>query len=107
MSMSPEQMQAMAYQQMMMQQQMQQMQRAMAMQQMGGAGGMPVAMPVGMPMFQPLAGGSPGMQRLPSGGQPGGVPMMQQFSFESKPAKKDDKKFDFVKDAMQTAHHKK
>lgn len=105
MQMSPEQMQAMAYQQMMMQQQMQQMQMAMVMQQqMGGA------MPVGIPIYPPLGGNvvaSGGVRRTPSMGSTGAVAQMQQFSFAPKPAQKDDKKFDFVKDAMHTAGHKK
>jgi hypothetical protein len=106
MQMSPEQMQAMAYQQMMMQQQMQQMQMAMVMQhQMGGA-----TMAGGIPMYPPLGGGvAPmpgGVRRTPSLGS-AGAPQLQQFSFAPKPAKKDDKKFDFVKDAMHTAGHKK
>lgn len=105
MHLSPEQMQAMAYQQMMMQQQHMQMQMAMAMQQqMGGA------MPGGIPMYPPLGVGAPGVRRTTSlGGSTGvgGGPPLQQFSFAAKPAKKDDKKFDFVKDAMQTAGHKK
>ena len=96
--MSPEQMQAMAYQQMMMQQQMQQMQMAMAMQAGGvhGVGG-------GMPRF-PNIGNPP--QRMPSGGVMA-PQTQQQFSFNAKPAQKDDKKFDFVMDAMKTAGHKK
>jgi hypothetical protein len=90
MAMSPEQMRAMAYQQMMYQQQMQHMQMAMAMQKNGG--GMPHGMP-GMPHFSPMQGvGSP--------------PPNLSFK-DTRPAKKDDKKFDFVKDAMQTANAKK
>jgi len=96
MQMSPEQMQAMAYQQMMMQQQMQQMQMAMAMQQQGKGGG-------GMPMFPNIAVPGNAPQRMPSAGS---MPQ-QQFSFGAKPAQKDDKKFDFVMDAMKTAGHKK
>jgi hypothetical protein len=95
MQMSPEQMQAMAYQQMMMQQQMQQMQMAMAMQ----AGAVHVV-GGGMPRF-PNIGNPP--QRMPSGA----MPTQQQFSLNAKPAQKDDKKFDFVMDAMKTAGHKK
>ena len=87
MSLSTEQMQAMAYQQMMMQQQMQQMQMAamMAQQQRGG---MP---PPTMPMQFRQSSGS------------------GSFAGPSKyqPAKKDDKKFDFVKDAMVSAEKKK
>ena len=102
MEMSPEQIQAMAYQQMMMQQQMQ-----MMMQQQMGAGGVP--MPVGMvsgglPMYPPLAG-MQGVRRTPSIGSPNAPVMPSSFSFAPKPAQKDDKKFDFVKDAM--AGHKK
>lgn len=107
MQFSPEQMQAMAYQQMMMQQQFQQMQMAVAMQNSFHQPGM-------VPMHPPL-GSSAGM-----------VPMSQSvsmnmrfhqapnaasagFSFidAPKPAQKDDKKFDFVKDAMLSAGHKK
>lgn len=102
MEMSPEQIQAMAYQQMMMQQQMQ-----MMMQQQMGAGGVP--MPVGMvsgglPMYPPLVG-MQGVRRTPSIGSPNAPVMPASFSFAPKPAQKDDKKFDFVKDAM--AGHKK
>jgi hypothetical protein len=103
MEMSPEQIQAMAYQQMMMQQQMQMM---MQQQQMGGG---VVPMPVGMvgggmPMYPPL-GGMQGVRRTPSLGSPNAPTMPAAFSFAPKPAQKDDKKFDFVKDAM--AGHKK
>jgi hypothetical protein len=89
MQFSPQQMQAMAYQQMMMQQQMHmaQMQFAMAAQQRGGGvvGAMPF--PMGMPL---------------------GVPVMQNpasaktsFAFlDGTPQKKENKSFDFVKDAM-------
>lgn len=103
MEMSPEQIQAMAYQQMMMQQQMQMMMQ----QQMGAAGGVP--MPVGMvgggvPMYPPLTG-MQGVRRTPSIGSPNAPVMPSSFSFAPKPAQKDDKKFDFVKDAM--AGHKK
>lgn len=101
MQISPEQMQAMAYQQMMMQQQQMQMQMqySMAMQQQMGGG----MVPGGMPMYPPLG---QGVARASSLGSPGAAPL-QQFSFAPKPAKKDDKKFDFVKDAMHTAGHKK
>ena len=99
MQMSPEQMQAMAYQQMMMQQQMQHMQMAMSMQ--NGA----------VPMFPNIVGPGNPPQRMPSGGSMGGAGgggggvRPQQFSFNNatKPAQKDDKKFDFVMDAMKTA----
>jgi hypothetical protein len=99
MQMSPEQMQALAYQQMMMQQQMHQMQMAMAMQQHMAPG---VHHPPGMPLYpHPTMPHAP-VVRVPSGGLP------PQFSFQTtKPAQKDDKKFDFVKDAMQTAGQKK
>lgn len=82
MTMSPEQMQAMAYQQMMMQQQMQQMQRVYAMQH--GGGGMPMMPGYAMP------------QRMSGPAPPGGFSFLPQ----QQPVKKDDKKFDFVKDAM-------
>lgn len=95
MKISPEQMQAMAYQQMLMQQQyqqMQQMQMAMAMQ----GGGMP------------RAGGVP-MQMMGGNGMPNKAGVMgphagntsSGFSFLDNPAaKKDDHSFDFVKDAL-------
>lgn len=90
MAMSPEQIQAMAYQQMMMQQQYQQMQMAMMQQQRGG-----------VPVFPNMGQ----VRRTPSGNA--GPPPQQPFSFQAKPAQKDDKKFDFVMDAMKTAGHKK
>ena len=86
MQFSPEQMQAMAYQQMMMQQQMQmaQMQMAMAAQHQRG----------GVPQFtMPMHGAMPVMQN----------PAAAKTSFaflDGNPPKKEDKKFDFVKDAM-------
>ena len=91
MKFSPEQMQAMAYQQMMMQQQMQmaQMQMAMAAQKQQGrmSGG-------GVPQFtMPMPGGMPVMQN----------PAAAKTSFaflDGNPPPKEDKKFDFVKDAM-------
>ena len=88
MQFSPEQMQAMAYQQMMMQQQMQMAQMQMAMAQQRG-------MPGGAtPQFA--------MQ------MPGAMPVMQNpaaartsFAFmDGNPPPKEDKKFDFIKDAM-------
>ncbi|KAL7570143.1 hypothetical protein ACA910_019982 [Epithemia clementina (nom. ined.)] len=90
MALSTEQMQAMAYQQMMMQQQMQQMQMAAMIAHQRG--GMP---PPPMPMQFRQSSGS---------GMPG-----VGFAASSKyqPAKKDDKKFDFVKDAMVSAEKKK
>mmetsp|Transcript_1056 Transcript_1056/g.2097 ORF Transcript_1056/g.2097 Transcript_1056/m.2097 type:complete len:800 (-) Transcript_1056:50-2449(-) len=83
-ALSPEQMQAMAYQQMMMQQQMQQMQMAMAMQQQGGRPG--VVPPPAM-QFRTSSGGSANMSFRGSATAP-------------RPAQRDDKKFDFVKDTM-------
>jgi len=80
MTMSPEQMQAMMYQQMMMQQQMQMAQMQMAMQQQRGANFM--TMP-GHVMQNPAASKS-------------------TFAFMDKPQKKEDKSFDFVKDAMKS-----
>jgi hypothetical protein len=108
MEMSPEQIQAMAYQQMMMQQQQLQMQMMLQQQQMAGGAGVPMVPAMGgLPMYPPLAGG--GMpRRTPSLGSPNAaMPNMMpaSFSFAPKPAQKDDKKFDFVKDAM--AGHKK
>ena len=66
-------------------------------------------MPVGMvngglPMYPPLVG-MQGVRRTPSIGSPNAPAMPSSFSFAPKPAQKDDKKFDFVKDAM--AGHKK
>jgi hypothetical protein len=100
MTMSPEQMQAMAYQQMRMQQMMmhnpqQQLQMAMAMQQMQAQ---PIMFPTAGVGGNPLAAAR-------------GVGVGGPFSFAPpaamKPVKMDDKKFDFVKDAMQTAGTKK
>jgi hypothetical protein len=105
MQMSPEQMQAMAYQQMRMQQQMQHMQMAyMQQNQQGGgrpAGGGGAPMP---PVYNPMGGaqGSGGVMGSNLGGA-----ATSGFSFMDAPAvKKDDKKFDFVKDAMQSANKK-
>lgn len=90
MQLSQEQMQAMAYQNMMMQRQMQAMamanmtpqQRALLQQQMMMQQGM---------MFNAGAG-------MPMGGNPNA---MKGFSFkDTRQAKKDDHQFDFVKDAM-------
>ncbi|CAB9506273.1 expressed unknown protein [Seminavis robusta] len=92
---SPQQMQALAYQQMMMQQQALQMQMAMAMQ----GGGMPRA-PMQMQM---MPGVAPGVM----GPHPGNN-TSTGFSFLDKPAaKKEDKMFDFVQDAIKTekTHH--
>ncbi|GKY94426.1 hypothetical protein MPSEU_000408500 [Mayamaea pseudoterrestris] len=85
---SQEQMQAMAYQQMLMQQRMQ-MQMAYAMQQQGGrpmpfAGN--VTSPTGMMSAPNLSMMSPGTSN----------------NAFARPAKTDDHKFDFVKDAMKT-----
>jgi hypothetical protein len=103
MEMSPEQIQAMAYQQMMMQQQQLQMQMMLQQQQMTGVPMVPAM--GGLPMYP--GGGMP--RRTPSLGSPNtAMPpnmMPASFSFAPKPAQKDDKKFDFVKDAM--AGHKK
>lgn len=101
MQMSPEQMQAMAYQQMRMQQQQMQMQMAYMQQQVAANGGRPVAGAGGPmpPMF-------PAMGANVMGSHSGGA-ASSGFSFmDAKPAKKDDKKFDFVKDAMQSANKK-
>lgn len=92
MQLSPEQMQAMAYQQMLMQsqmQQMQQMQMAMAMQ----SGGM--ARPGGMQMM-------PGMQTQKAGVMgPHAGKTSSGFSFLDNPAtKKVDHTFDFVQDTI-------
>jgi hypothetical protein len=107
MTMSPEQMQAMAYQQMMMQQQQIQLQRMMMQQQgivftPGVVGAVPVV-PVGavpvMPGMPPMASGGghhmAGLFKAPSSSSAG-----------AHQAGKDDKKFDFVKDAMHTAGKK-
>ena len=83
---SPEQMQAMAYQQMMMQQRMQ-MQMAYAMQQQQG--GRPMAFPMGM-------AGPTGTMMAPNLS----MSMNPVGNAFAKPAKTDDHKFDFVKDAM-------
>jgi hypothetical protein len=89
MQMSPEQMQAMAYQQMMMQQRMQQMQMAYAMQGRQGSQSFPSSATSNM--------GNNNNQNATTAG----------FSFlDTRPAKKDDKKFDFVKDAMQAQSKK-
>jgi hypothetical protein len=113
MQVSPEQMQAMAYQQMRMQQQMQHMQ--MAYMQQGGRPGQGGPMP---PMYPALGGAGGNVGGVPGGGVPGGghVGIMGSnlggaassgFSFmDARPVKKDDKKFDFVKDAMQSANKK-
>lgn len=84
MAVSPEQMQAMMYQQMMMQQQMQMAQMQMAMQQQQKRGGNTQMSFLSMPghvMQNPAASKS-------------------TFAFMEKPQKQEDKSFDFVKDAM-------
>ena len=86
MQLSPEQVQAMMYQQNMWQQQQQMQQMQMAMM-MGGA------MPPQGRMMAPGGGGRPPPQQQQQQQQ-------HQFSLTTRPAKKDDKKFDFVKDAM-------
>ena len=84
MAVSPEQMQAMMYQQMMMQQQVQMAQMQMALQQQRGGPNpqMFMAMP-GQVMRNPAASKS-------------------TFAFMEKPEKQEDKSFDFVKDAMKS-----
>jgi len=85
MAVSPQQMQAMMYQQMMMQQQMQMAQMQMAMQQQLGSKNSAMSfmkMP-GHVMQNPAASKS-------------------TFAFMDKPEKKEDKSFDFVKDAMKS-----
>lgn len=80
MSLSAEQMQAMAYQQNMWMQQQQQMQMALLLQQQRGA------MPPGMVL--PFATSMAPPVKMPA---------------DARPVKQDDKKFDFVLDAMKTA----
>jgi hypothetical protein len=93
MQMSPQQMQAVAYQQQMYQLQMQQMQMALMMQQGGGAG---MVMPPGMPLYRQGSGSAAVGGMPPVAGGPR-LPMGQQ---QPRAAQKDDKKFDFVQDAM-------
>lgn len=103
MQLSPEQMQAMAYQQMMMQQQFQQMQMAVAMQNQFHT-------PVMVPMHAPLgpnANMMPQAMNMRFHQAPNAASAGFSFVDAPKPAKKDDKKFDFVKDAMMSAGHKK
>jgi hypothetical protein len=107
MQMSPEQMQAMAYQQMRMQQQqhMQHMQMAYMHQQQGGGRPAPGGGPPMPPIYQGGGGGVPGGAGI-MGSNLGGA-ASSGFSFmDAHPVKKDDKKFDFVKDAMQSANKK-
>lgn len=105
MALSTEQMQAMAYQQMMMQQQMQQMQMAAALMVAHGHGMPPSA--TSLPFRQTSGGGvgGPGVGFASPGGGGGAVATTGNKFYQ--PAKKDDKKFDFVKDAMVSAEKKK
>jgi len=105
MQLSNEQMQAMAYQQMMMQQQMK-MAYAMQQQHQGrapntaaaAAGGvMPVVFP-GMMMMGPPGG--VGVAHAGGGAHRNAATASFSFMDAPKTAKKDDTKFDFVKDAM-------
>lgn len=87
MQVSPEQMQAAMYHQMLMQPQMQQqMQIAqmMAMQQQQARRGSAMLMPTPMPGVMQLTGGA----------------NRASMAFQNKPVKNDDKRFDFVQDAM-------
>lgn len=88
MQFSPEQMQAMAYQQMMMQQQMQMQMMAMQQQQRGSGKG----------MFMPMAGGHLVMQN-PAAAK-------TAFAFMDKPKKEESHSFDFVQDAMKRENKK-
>jgi hypothetical protein len=86
MQISPQQMQAMAYQQMMMHQQMQMSQMRAMQQQQRGSGG----------MFMPMPGNVPGHMVMQN-------PAAAKTSFaflDGNSQKKDNKSFDFVKDAM-------
>ena len=80
---SPQQMQALAYQQMMMQQQMQ-MAQMLAMQQQQRSGATP---PFSMQMPGHVVMQNPAAART-------------SFAFMDGAPKKDDKSFDFIKDAM-------
>ena len=93
MQVSQEQMQAVAYQQMLMQQQ--QMQMAMAMQY----GGMPRSMQM-MPGGMPMQGGMQMPTTRPGVMGPHAGNTSSGFSFLDKPAKKEDHTFDFVQDDM-------
>merc|ERR1712032_702462 len=99
MTYSPEQMQAMAYHQMMMQQQVQQMQMgqmqmAMALQAQAVAGGTFPSRPNNMM-------GGPNAKMIMGGHATGAT--SRSFSFLDNPTKqKDDKTFDFIKDAMKS-----
>ena len=85
--MSPEQMQALMYQQVMMQQQMQMAQMQMAMQQ-----------------HQKLASNNPQMMfmNMPGHVMQNPAASKSTFAFMDKPRKEEDKSFDFVKDAMKS-----
>jgi hypothetical protein len=88
MQVSPEQMQAMAYQQMVMQQQMQMSQMRAMQQQTRGSGG----------MFMPM----PGVMQNPAASR-------TSFAFDGmdqQQSRQEDKSFDFVKDAMTTEKKK-
>ena len=87
MAMSPEQMQALMYQQVMMQQQMQMAQMQMAMQQ-----------------HQKLASNNPQMMfmNMPGHVMQNPAASKSTFAFMDKPRKEEDKSFDFVKDAMKS-----
>jgi hypothetical protein len=106
-------MQAMAYQQMMMQQQQIHLQRMMMQQQgMVFPAGMPGVVVGGMPVMPGVGGVLPGMPPMAASvGGGGGQSMAGLFkppsgSTGAPQAKKDDRKFDFVKDAMHTAGKK-
>lgn len=103
MQFSPEQMQAMAYQQMMMQQQFQQMQMAVAMQNQFHP---PVMMPMHTNLV-PTANVAHMQQPMRFNGATNGATAGFSFMDAPKIQQKDDKKFDFVKDAMLSAGHKK
>jgi hypothetical protein len=98
MQLSPQQIQAMAYQQMMMQQQQQQMQMAQ-MQQLSPQ--QMQALAYQQMMMQQQQRGSGNFQ-LPNGHMVMQNPAAAKsaFAFTEAPKKKDDKSFDFVKDAM-------
>merc|ERR1712098_691985 len=99
MTYSPEQMQAMAYHQMLMQQQMQmgQMQMAMAMQAQAVAGG---AFPSRPPVSNNMMGG-PNAKMIMGGHATGAT--SRSFSFLYNPTKqKNDTTFDFIKETMKS-----
>ena len=95
-SLTPAQMQALAYQQVIMQQQ-QQMQMAYAMQQQK-MGGMPIMQPAMQPGMMMQQHGGSGRSIMANNA---GAAASSPFSFMDAPkTKKEDKQFDFVKDAM-------